>query len=149
MSMAGLFDVWSAGADDAPLYTYTILTTDSSKRLEWCVLPDTWFAPWHTLPLIWASAALTQQLGSSCTGLTEPYKSWALASRLWRMTQNVLMLCDIQTLNPLLSVSSTSVQNLQLDVFKHMPWLWCTAATARCQWDEWCNAGCMIECQLF
>lgn len=35
MRMAGLFDVWSAGDDIAPLYTYTILTTDSSKRLAW------------------------------------------------------------------------------------------------------------------
>jgi len=35
MRMAGLFDVWSGGADDAPLYTYTIMTTDSSKRLQW------------------------------------------------------------------------------------------------------------------
>lgn len=35
MRMAGLFDVWSSGADAAPLYTYTILTTDSSKRLQW------------------------------------------------------------------------------------------------------------------
>ncbi|DBA92529.1 TPA: hypothetical protein ACH3X1_002760 [Trebouxia sp. C0004] len=33
--MAGLFDVWSAGADDAPLYTYAIMTTASSKRLQW------------------------------------------------------------------------------------------------------------------
>lgn len=37
MRMAGLFDVWSAGDDAAPLYTYTILTTDSSKRLAWYV----------------------------------------------------------------------------------------------------------------
>ncbi len=35
MRMAGLFDTWSGGADDAPLYTYTIMTTDSSKRLQW------------------------------------------------------------------------------------------------------------------
>ena len=37
MRMAGLFDVWTAGNDSAPLYTYTILTTDSSKRLAWYV----------------------------------------------------------------------------------------------------------------
>lgn len=37
MRMAGLFDVWSGGADDAPLYTYTVMTTDSSKRLQWRV----------------------------------------------------------------------------------------------------------------
>jgi len=37
MRMAGLFDVWSEGADEAPLYTYTIMTTDSSKRLQWRV----------------------------------------------------------------------------------------------------------------
>ncbi|KAL0020070.1 hypothetical protein WJX79_002941 [Trebouxia sp. C0005] len=35
MRMAGLFDVWSGGADDAPLYTYTIMTTDSSRRIQW------------------------------------------------------------------------------------------------------------------
>ena len=35
MRMAGLFDVWTPGDDSAPLYTYTILTTDSSKRLAW------------------------------------------------------------------------------------------------------------------
>ena len=35
MKMAGLFDVWFSSTEDAPLYTYTILTTDSSKRLEW------------------------------------------------------------------------------------------------------------------
>ena len=35
MWMAGLFDVWDS--PEGPLYTYTILTTDSSKRLQWCV----------------------------------------------------------------------------------------------------------------
>ena len=35
MPMAGLFDVWSAGEVTEPLYTFTILTTDSSKRLAW------------------------------------------------------------------------------------------------------------------
>ncbi|KAA6417905.1 MAG: hypothetical protein FRX49_12138 [Trebouxia sp. A1-2] len=35
MRMAGLFDVWSGGADDAPLYTYTIMTTDSFRRIQW------------------------------------------------------------------------------------------------------------------
>ena len=35
MPMAGLFDVWSAGEESEPLYTFTILTTDSSKRLAW------------------------------------------------------------------------------------------------------------------
>ena len=35
MPMAGLFDVWSAGELSEPLYTFTILTTDSSKRLAW------------------------------------------------------------------------------------------------------------------
>ena len=40
MKMAGLFDVWFSSTDDAPLYTYTILTTDSSKRLEWYAYVD-------------------------------------------------------------------------------------------------------------
>ena len=38
MRMAGLFDIWHA--EDGPLYTYTILTTDSSKRLEWYIDAD-------------------------------------------------------------------------------------------------------------
>ena len=33
MPMAGLFDVWSQGGGQ--LLTCTILTTDSSKRLQW------------------------------------------------------------------------------------------------------------------
>ena len=36
MRMAGLYDCWY-GADDGPLYTYTILTTDSCKQLSWYV----------------------------------------------------------------------------------------------------------------
>ena len=35
MRMAGLFDAWK-GEDGEMLYTYTILTTDSSPRLQWC-----------------------------------------------------------------------------------------------------------------
>ncbi len=34
LRMAGLFDAWK-GEDDELLYTYTILTTDSSPRLQW------------------------------------------------------------------------------------------------------------------
>lgn len=34
MICAGLYDVWH-GPDDEVLYTYTILTTDASKKLEW------------------------------------------------------------------------------------------------------------------
>ncbi|KAK9817878.1 hypothetical protein WJX72_003558 [[Myrmecia] bisecta] len=43
--MAGLFDCWDNGPE-GPMYTYTILTTDSSKRLQWLhdrmpvILPD-------------------------------------------------------------------------------------------------------------
>jgi putative SOS response-associated peptidase YedK len=33
--MAGLFDVWHQGPDQDPMYTFTILTTDSAKPLEW------------------------------------------------------------------------------------------------------------------
>ena len=36
MAMAGLFDNWK-DAEGNWLTTFTILTTDSSKRLEWCV----------------------------------------------------------------------------------------------------------------
>ena len=32
--MAGLFDCWAA-AEGEPLYTFTILTTDASKRFSW------------------------------------------------------------------------------------------------------------------
>ena len=35
MRMAGLFDAWK-GEDGELLYTYTIMTTDSSPRLQWC-----------------------------------------------------------------------------------------------------------------
>ena len=35
MRMAGLFDAWKC-EDGEVLYTYTILTTDSSPRLQWC-----------------------------------------------------------------------------------------------------------------
>lgn len=35
MRMAGLFDACK-GEDGETLYTYTILTTDSSPRLQWC-----------------------------------------------------------------------------------------------------------------
>lgn len=35
MRMAGLFDVWSGNTEEDALYTYTILTTDASKKLEW------------------------------------------------------------------------------------------------------------------
>ena len=61
MKMAGLFDVWFSSTEDAPLYTYTVLTTDSSKRLEWYAC---WFVagmaisdvaslsgPFHALPV--------------------------------------------------------------------------------------------------
>ncbi len=34
LRMAGLFDAWK-GEDGELLYTYTILTTDSSPRLQW------------------------------------------------------------------------------------------------------------------
>ncbi len=35
MKMAGLYDCWRDD-DDKPMYSFTILTTDSSKRLQWC-----------------------------------------------------------------------------------------------------------------
>lgn len=38
MRMAGLFDAWK-GEEGEMLYTYTILTTDSSPRLQWCAAP--------------------------------------------------------------------------------------------------------------
>ena len=37
MRMAGLFDVWFGAEGESPMYTYTIMTTDASKRLEWSV----------------------------------------------------------------------------------------------------------------
>jgi putative SOS response-associated peptidase YedK len=36
MHMAGLYDVWHTGEENEVLGTFTILTTDSSKRLQWC-----------------------------------------------------------------------------------------------------------------
>eukprot|EP01025_Chloroclados_australasicus_P052575 TRINITY_DN6132_c0_g2_i2.p1 TRINITY_DN6132_c0_g2~~TRINITY_DN6132_c0_g2_i2.p1 ORF type:complete len:416 (-),score=24.81 TRINITY_DN6132_c0_g2_i2:1341-2477(-) len=33
--MAGLYDMWKQSEDDEPLYSFTILTTDCSKRIEW------------------------------------------------------------------------------------------------------------------
>jgi SOS response associated peptidase (SRAP) len=36
MHMAALYDVWHTGEDSEVLGTFTILTTDSSKRLQWC-----------------------------------------------------------------------------------------------------------------
>lgn len=36
MHMAALYDVWHTGEDNELLGTFTILTTDSSKRLQWC-----------------------------------------------------------------------------------------------------------------
>lgn len=36
MRMAGLFDVWK-GAGESPMHSFTILTTDASERLQWCV----------------------------------------------------------------------------------------------------------------
>lgn len=35
MYMAGLYDSWT-DAEGCKRHTYTILTTDSSKRLQWC-----------------------------------------------------------------------------------------------------------------
>ena len=40
MRMAGLFDAWK-GEDGEMLYTYTILTTNSSPRLQWCAAART------------------------------------------------------------------------------------------------------------
>jgi SOS response associated peptidase (SRAP) len=37
MHMAALYDVWHTGEDNEVLGTFTILTTDSSQRLRWCV----------------------------------------------------------------------------------------------------------------
>ena len=34
MRMAGLFDVWK-GPEDVKMHSFTILTTDSSERLQW------------------------------------------------------------------------------------------------------------------
>lgn len=34
MRMAGLYDCWT-GAEGEAMYSYTILTTDSSKQLGW------------------------------------------------------------------------------------------------------------------
>ena len=34
LHMAGLFDVWK-GAEGEPMFSFTILTTDSSERLAW------------------------------------------------------------------------------------------------------------------
>ena len=33
--VAGLFDVWQGGEGSPPLYTYTLLTTDSGSKLAW------------------------------------------------------------------------------------------------------------------
>ena len=38
MHMAALYDVWHTGEDSEVLGTFTILTTDSSKRLQWCAV---------------------------------------------------------------------------------------------------------------
>ena len=38
MRMAGLFDIWYA-ARDQPMYSFTILTTDSCEKLQWCAPP--------------------------------------------------------------------------------------------------------------
>lgn len=35
MVLAGLFDSWEAPGEAEPLYTYTLLTTDSTKPLKW------------------------------------------------------------------------------------------------------------------
>jgi putative SOS response-associated peptidase YedK len=37
MHMAALYDVWHTGEDNETLGTFTILTTDSSPRLRWCM----------------------------------------------------------------------------------------------------------------
>ena len=34
MRMAGLYDCWHQ-AEGEPMYTYTILTTDSNKQISW------------------------------------------------------------------------------------------------------------------
>jgi len=45
LQMAGLYDIWK-GAEGEPLFSFTILTTDTSERLAWlhdrmpCILPD-------------------------------------------------------------------------------------------------------------
>lgn len=33
--MAGLFDIWK-GTGEQPMFSFTILTTDSSEKLQWC-----------------------------------------------------------------------------------------------------------------
>jgi len=34
LQMAGLYDIWK-GAEGEPLFSFTILTTDTSERLAW------------------------------------------------------------------------------------------------------------------
>ena len=43
--MAGLFDAWRRGEGEEALYTFTILTTESSERLQWCVAAPRTLAP--------------------------------------------------------------------------------------------------------